>query len=234
MARDLALNIGREVTLARTNLALTVSAAALLAGVAPATQRRVEAGDPSVRVTTLCRVAAAVGLKVWARAYPTGTPSLRDTGQLTIAELLRDAADDGFRTIIEHGLGNGRSIDLVLLSPTEILAIEIERLLADLQAQYRAADAKRNDLAAAHGRPVRLVIAVEDTRHNRALAREHASLLRSMLPAGSREIMHALRTGRELGRDGLLWVRPAGDIRRARAATRGGAVGRAASSRAAE
>jgi hypothetical protein len=53
------------------------------------------------------------------------------------------------------------------------------------------------------------VIAVEDTRHNRAVVREHGSLIRSMLPAGSREIMHALRSGGELGRDGLLWVRPA-------------------------
>jgi hypothetical protein len=75
-------------------------------------------------------------------------------------------------------------------------------------AQYRAADAKRIELAAAHQRPVRLVLVVEDTHHNRAVAREHQAMIRSMLPAGSREIMQALRTGADLGRDGLLWVRP--------------------------
>jgi hypothetical protein len=209
MARELATTIGREVTLARTTLALTHTAAARVARVAPGTQRRVEAGDPTVAIDTMCRVAAALGLKVWGKAFPAATPSLRDTGQLAIADQLRAVAGAAFRTSIEHALGSGRAIDLVFFGTVEIVCIEIERLLADLQAQYRAADAKRADLAARHRRPVRLVIAVEDTRHNRAVVHEHGSIIRSMLPAGSREIMRALRGGGELGRDGLLWVRPA-------------------------
>jgi transcriptional regulator with XRE-family HTH domain len=208
MARELALGIGREVTLTRTNHALTIRAAARLAGVAPATQQRVEAGDPAVGIVTVCRVAAPLGLKVWGRAFPAKTPSLRDTGQLAIAEYLRVAASPGLRVVLERGLGNGRAIDAVLLGADEIIAVEVERLLADFQAQYRVADAKRIELAALHQRPVRLVIAVEETRHNRAMARDHASLIRSMLPAGSREIMRAVRTADLLGRDGLLWVRP--------------------------
>lgn len=96
------------------------------------------------------------------------------------------------------------------MSTDEIIAAEVERLLADLQAQYRAADAKRIELAALHQRPVRLVLAVADTRHNRAVVRDHAALIGSMLPAGSREIMRAIRTSEPLGRDGLLWVRPPG------------------------
>jgi hypothetical protein len=209
MARELATTIGREVTLARTNLALTNTAAARLARVAPATQRRVEAGDPTVAIATMCRVAAALGLKAWGKAFPAATPSLRDTGQLAIADHLRATAGAAFRTSVEHALGGARAIDVVLFGTVEIVCIEIERFLADLQAQYRAADAKRTDLAASHRRPVRLVIAVEDTRHNRAAVHDHDSLIRSMLPAGSREIKAALRSGGELGRDGLLWVRPA-------------------------
>lgn len=208
MAREAALGIGQEVALARTNQALTIRAAARLAGVAPATQQRVEAGDPAVGIVTVCRVAAPLGLKVWGKAFPASTPSLRDTGQLTIAEHLRTVASPALRVVLEHGLGNGRAIDAVLLGADEIIAAEIERLLADLQAQYRVADAKRVELAALHQRPVRLVLAVEDTRHNRTVAREHAGLIRSMLPAGSREIMRAIRAAAPLGRDGLLWVRP--------------------------
>jgi len=210
MARSFALDIGLEVTLARTNHALSIHRAARIAGVAPATQGRVEAGDPSVGIATLCRVAAAVGLKVWGKAFPTGTPSLRDTGQLSIAERLRSLANTAFRVVLELALGNGRSIDMVFFGSTEIIATEIERLIADLQAQYRSADAKRTELGASHQRPVRLVIAVEDTRRNRAVVSEHSALIRGMLPATSREIMHALRTNGELGRDGLLWIRPRG------------------------
>ena len=108
-ARGLALSIGREVMLARTNLALTRRHAAKLAGVSPSTQERVERGDPSVGIATACRVAAGVGLRVWAKAFPVRTPSLRDTGQLRIAEVLRRAAHVAFRVAIELPMSEGRS-----------------------------------------------------------------------------------------------------------------------------
>jgi len=208
MARDLSQTVGREVELARTNLALTRRAASRLAGVSATTQRRVEEGDPSVGLETMCRVASAVGLKVWAKAFPVRTPTLRDTGQLGIADYLRSMAHAAYRAAVELGLGNGRSIDIAFFGSLEILAMEIERLIADLQAQYRAASAKRDDLAVGHQRPVRLVMVLEDTRRNRAAVREHEALVRAMLPAGSREVLRALRSGEPLGRDGLLWVRP--------------------------
>lgn len=157
---------------------------------------------------TMCRVAGPLGLKVWGKGFPAVTPSLRDTGQLTIADQIRGLLHPAARCKLEHGLGNGRSIDMVVFGADEILAIEIERLLADLQAQYRSADAKRIELAEVHQRPVRLVLAVADTRRNRAAAAEHARLVRAMLPATPREILAVLRRGGALGRDGLLWVRP--------------------------
>lgn len=207
MAAELARNVGREVLLARANLALSRRAAARLAGVSPTTQRQVEEGKPSVRLDTLCTVGSAVGLKVWGKAFPVRSPSLRDAGQLKIADHLRSIAHPTYRVALEIALGNLRSIDMVFYGALEIIATEIERQLADLQAQYRAAATKRDELAALHQRPVRLVLAVEDTRHNRAALREHAALVATILPAGTREIVHALRTGRPLARDGLLWVR---------------------------
>lgn len=208
MAREMALSIGQEVTLGRLNLGLTLRGAAHRAGVAYETQRRVEASDPGASLLTVCRVAAPLGVKVWGKGFPAATPSLRDTGQLGIAELIRRQLPATTRCELEHGLGNGRAIDMVVSGADEILAIEIERLLADLQAQYRIADAKRLELAADHQRPVRLVMAVADTRRNRAAVAEHARLVRVMLPATSREILAALRRGEALGRDGVLWVRP--------------------------
>lgn len=210
MAREVALSIGQEVSLSRINLGLTVTSAARRAGVAPETQRRVEAGDPVESLMTVCRVAGPLGLKVWGKGFPAVTPSLRDTGQLIVAKHICTHLHPAARCQLEYGLGNGRAIDMVVFGADEILAIEIERLLADLQAQYRIADAKRIELAEAHQRPVRLVLAVADTRRNRAAAAEHARLVRAMLPATSREILAALRHGGGLGRDGLLWVRPSG------------------------
>ena len=79
--------------------------------------------------------------------------------------------------------------------------------MGDFQGQYRSVSLKRDWLARQHGRPVRLVIAVEDLRSNRAAIAPHMSLIGSILPAGSRRIMDAIRSGRPLGSDGLLWVR---------------------------
>ncbi|HEX5327061.1 MAG TPA: hypothetical protein VFW75_10375 [Acetobacteraceae bacterium] len=169
---------------------------------------RVERGDPSVGIAMSCRVARAVGLKLWARAFPASAPSLRDTGQLKIAEFLRNLASPSYRVVLELGLGNGRAADEVFFGPEEIIDTEIVRLFSDYQGQYRPASAKRDELAKAHQRPVRLVLAVEDTRRNRAAFARHEPIIRSALPSGSREILRALRTGQPLGRDGLLWVRP--------------------------
>lgn len=199
--------------LARTNLAITRRRAARLAGVSPSTQVRVELGDPSVTIAKACQVAAAVGLKAWAKAFPVRTPSLRDTGQLRVADMLRRSAHGSFRVAIELPIATGRSADAVLFGPDEIVHVEIERIVADLQAQYRSSAAKREELASAHQRPVRLVLVIEDTRRNRESIRPHIALARTMLPAGSREVMGALRSGRALGRDGLLWIRPRNDRR---------------------
>lgn len=207
MARNVAMTIGQEVALARMNHGLSVRAAARLAGVAPETQRRVEGGDPSVQLATGCAVASALGLKVWGRAYPVTTPTLRDTGQLWVAEWLRRQTSRAWSIQVEVSLGNLRAADVVFSGPTEIIDAEIERLLADFQAQFRAADEKRNLLSDMHQRPVRLVIAVEDTMRNRQVVKPHLDLMRSRLPAGSREVLAALRSGTPLGRDGLLWVR---------------------------
>lgn len=212
MARTMAAAIGHEVLLERTNLALPRRAAARLAGVSPQTQDRVEQGDPTIGLDTACRVAAAVGLKLWAKAYPVTSPSLRDTGQLRIAEWVREVAHPAYRVSFEVALADGRSADALVMSPTEIIHAEIERRLADWQGQSRRAIAKRDELATRHQRPVRLVMVVEDTERNRAAVREHAGVIGSMFPAGSREILRALRTGEPLGRDGILWVRPR-DIR---------------------
>ena len=172
------------------------------------TWERVELGLPTTTVRTLCAVTDAVGLDLVIRAYPGTGTSLRDRGQMAIAEYLAGVAHSAWRVSLEVTAGEfGQAIDQVLWGTDEILAVEIIRHMADYQAQYRSVSLKRDWLAAKHERPVRLVLAVEDLRSNRAVLMPHLVLVRSVLPAGSRQIMDALRSGRPLGCDGLAWVR---------------------------
>lgn len=159
-------------------------------------------------VETLCAVTEAVGLDLVLRAYEGQAPSLRDTGQLELAQQLWEEAHASWQPSMELAVGeHGQAIDLCFFGPSEILAVEIERLAIDWQAQPRRADVKRRSLASRHQRPVRLVMAVEDRRRNRAALAAHLGVVRVALPAGSREVLAALRRGRPLGRDGLLWIR---------------------------
>jgi transcriptional regulator with XRE-family HTH domain len=200
---------GQELRLARATLGLRLEAAARLAGVSHSTLRRIEAGDLGVGLITLTSVAHAVGLDVSLRLYPAAAPSLRDTGQLGLADQIRAMAHGSWRVAMELPLPGRRAADVVLFGPDEILHVEIERAAEDYQAQYRAADAKRAELQAAHARPVRLVLVILDTARNRARVRTDMGGVRATLPAGSRQVLRAMRSGAALGEDGLLWLRAA-------------------------
>ena len=207
-AAEQSAKIGSEVKLARVTLAMTGRQVADRAGVSSSTEARAELGDPNLTVGTMCAVAEAVGLDIVIRAYNGRAPSLRDTEQLAAANQLRSRAHSSWQPDVELLIGpHGESIDLAFFGPSEIWALEIERMATDFQAQYRRADRKREALAALHQRPVRLVLAIEDTRRNRAALEPHLAFIRSVMPAGTREVLGCLRTGQPLGRDGLIWIR---------------------------
>lgn len=170
-----------------------------------------ERGSPAASLTTLCTVTDAIGLDLVVHAYPGRGTSLRDRGQLTIAQYLAESAHPAWTMSLEVTAGDhGQAIDQVFWGSHEILAVEIIRHLGDYQGQYRSVSLKRDWLASQHGRPVRLVLAIEDLRLNRAAIAPHLGVVRSVLPAGSHQVTQALRTGRPLGSDGLMWVRRTG------------------------
>ena len=174
-----------------------------------ATVVNVEVGEPGVQIDTLCAVGEAVGLDIVLRAYPGRQPTLRDIGQLEYAEMLVAQSHDRWQPQIELAVGqHGEAVDVALFGPEEIQDYEIETIAADFQRQWRRADQKRLLLAAQHQRPVRLVLALRDSTTNRAALAPHMAVIRTSLPAGSREVLASLRTGMPLGRDGLLWFRP--------------------------
>jgi transcriptional regulator with XRE-family HTH domain len=197
-----------EVRMARADRGLTLKQVGRRAAVSPDTARRVENGDPGAELDTLCAVGAAVGLDVVLQAYPSNPPSLRDSGQLVLAQYLCSIAHPSWKPELEMRAGDhGEAIDLGFFGAREIIDVEIDRLILDWQKQHRRNNLKRDYLAARHQRPVRLVLAIEDTVRNRSALAPHLPFIRTVLPAGTREVRRALRTGEPLGRDGLIWIR---------------------------
>jgi hypothetical protein len=161
-----------------------------------------------VTFANLVAASDAVGLDLVCQTYPGRPPGLRDSGQLAIAQHLRDLAHASWHVTLEEPAGDhGEAVDLVFWGPMEIIAVEVERLLIDWQSQARRWSAKRAWLAARHARPVRLVIVVSDAPRNRAAVRPFSDLIGRTLSAGTRSVIQALRTGSALGGDGLCWVR---------------------------
>lgn len=207
-AREQCGRIGLEIKGARAVHGLSLQAAADRAGVAWSTALRLEGGDPNASVATLTALTEAVGLDLVLRAYPGRPPSLRDTGQLTLVRALLARIHASIKPTIELGIGTrGESVDVALFGAEEIVCVEVETRIVDFQEQYRRAIRKRDAVAAMHRRAVRLVLAVEDTRRNRTAMAPHLELVRTALPAGSREVLGALGGGGVVGRHGLLWIR---------------------------
>ena len=208
-ARRQAEAFGVDVAMARAGIGLSLRSASLRSGVSADAIRRVERGDPSVQLDTLCAIGEAVGLDVVLKGYRTAGPSLRDTRQLAIARLLGGLAHAGWKPQLEVPAGtHGEAVDVVFFGPSEILATEIDRLVLDFQDVHRRNVRKQQFLADHHQRPVRLVMVVQDSPRNRRAVEPHLELIRAVLPAGSREVIQSLRSGEPLGRDGLLWIRP--------------------------
>lgn len=203
------LRYGSELRTARVSSGITQQRLARRAGVSQALVSLIERGRrvPSLHVAN--RLATACGCQLWLRLYPAEGVTLRDSGQLGMATVIVQAAHRAYRCRIEVPVGiagDRRAHDLVMDIPSEVIAVELERGFADMQAQVRAAQLKRQALADRSELPVRLVIAAPDTPPIRRLLRDRAALLGSTFPVPSRAIWRAIRTGQPIGGDGILLV----------------------------
>jgi transcriptional regulator with XRE-family HTH domain len=208
-ARYLASTFGRELRIARMNAGLSQSEMASLARMTQQQASLVERGIGDASLQARCRLAAACGHELGWRLYPVATVRLRDSGQMALAQVITAAAHARWRARLEVpiAIGEARAADLLLTSPREVIHVEIERALVDFQAQLRSAQLKRDALAAREERPIRLVIAVPDTRATKARLAPFATLIGQTLPASSSDIWQAIRTGELLENDGILFVR---------------------------
>lgn len=204
------MRFARELVAARAVAGLTQREVAGRARVSQSLISLIETGRTMPTLARMHRLATATGHDLSIRLFPGGGVRLRDSGQLAVADQIRATTHASWRIRLEVPVGippDRRAADLVLEATDELVAIEVERALLDFQAQFRAAQLKRAALAERSGRSVRLVMALPDTRRNRAVTETHRSILETALPISSRSIWASLRSGRPVGGDGLLWVR---------------------------
>jgi transcriptional regulator with XRE-family HTH domain len=209
-AAELVRRVGRELRIARVTLGLSQVELARRVGIPQSSISEIERGALAANLARHSRLAAAVGMQLSVRLYPNGQIGLRDSGQLSIAQLLIAQAHAAWRPILEHPIGQApdlRAADLVLISSVEVIHVEIERNLGDFQAQLRGGTLKRNDLATRYAQPVRFVLVLPDTARLRRIVQAYAPAITAAMPRNSREVLTALRSGEPLGADGLLWVR---------------------------
>lgn len=207
-ARQLATMFGRELRIARTTAGLTQRQVGRMAGVTQQAVSLAESGVAEVTLATRCRMASACGTELGWRLFPTATVRLRDSGQLGIAQAIVAEAHPSWRPRFEVPVAAGdlRAADLIFASAEEVVHIEIERFLVDAQAQIRAAQLKRAAFAERDSRPVRLVLALPDSRSSRAQIASIRGILGAAFPTPSRRTWACLRGGIPLGADGLLLV----------------------------
>jgi transcriptional regulator with XRE-family HTH domain len=208
-ARYLAVAFGRELRIARVNVGLTQGEMAKLAGVSQQQASLVERGIGDTSLVIRARLAAACGHELGWRLYPMATVRLRDSGQLALAQVILAAAHPSWQARLEVPISSGdpRAADLLLIGPTEIIHIEIERALVDFQSQLRSAQIKRDALVAREEKPIRLVIAVPNRQATAVRLAPFAQLIRQTMPVTSRGIWRAIRSGQPLEGDGILFVR---------------------------
>jgi transcriptional regulator with XRE-family HTH domain len=198
LGKKLLRTFGEELRHARMALGLSQRAVAVAARTSQTKICRVEAGT----LTTLsfidaARVAAAVGLDLFVKAYPSQRRP-RDKAQLRpLNELLANVALPlTFR--MEAGLPSSagpypeqRAWDAMVEGDGEDTAFELESSLYDMQAQFRRIFLKQRD-----GHPDHLVVVVADTRHNRRVLAESEDLLRELPILSKADVIAALKAGR--------------------------------------
>ena len=200
MRRSL-LGLGEELRTARHVAGLTMESVGRAAGFSTGQVSRIERGlVRRVDCVGVARLAAAAGLELSLRAYPTGTP-IRDRGQVALLDRFRVRLSPVWSWHVEVRVmrGDPRAFDLVLRSADVTIAVEAETRLYDVQAQARRAMAKQAD-----GEIDRLVLLIADTKHNALVLRDARALLAGDFPLDTRAILRALREGRDPGANGIV------------------------------
>lgn len=209
--------LGRELRVARLMAGRRQRDVARSVGTSVARISRLERGlVRTVSHRQLTLVAAAVGLRLYVRAYPAARRVL-DQPQLLLLTELRRRCHPAWRWETEVPMpipGDLRAADVRASLPGCTIAIELWTRLADVQGQTRSALLKARDLGAD-----RSVVVVAATRANRQALRTAGPEALASFPLGTRDVLRALAQARDPGTNGLVLLPFAGTPSDARPVT---------------
>jgi|SRR5438105_2075551 len=207
----IAREFAEEFRVAASTSGLTQRQIAVRAHVDQSLVSRIQRGLVVPTLEMAERLSLAVGHRLSIKVLPGPGPRLRDTGQMQLAEAIQAQAHPKWKVLLEVPAApppDLRAADLVLTQAEHAIHIEIERWLRDFQAQLRRGQLKRLALGERLERPVRLVIAVADSRSCRSVIAQHSAIVHAALPMSPRQTWATIRSGEALANDGLLFVRP--------------------------
>ena len=194
--------LGRTIRGARFGVGLSIREAGALVGMSHATWWRIEHGLlRSVSVEQLCLVASAVGLDLSTKLYP-GQVLVRDAGHARLLGRLRATLPRGVGWLTEVPVApapDQRRWDAIASLMGGRAAVEAEMVLGDIQALDGRLGLKVRD-----GGVDRVVLLVNDTRHNRRVLAEFREALRPRFPLDGRAVLASLRRGELPPANGLV------------------------------
>lgn len=195
--------IGDELRQTRHRAGLSQRAIARALGCSAATISRVERGRVRcVTVAHLSRHAAVVGLALRADVLPIGVP-LRDAGQLKVINRLEPHVRSPFVWILEMPVAPNdlRAFDAAAIAPSCRIGFDVWSRVRDVQGQARLSQRKALDAGVD-----RLILVFGDTWTNRQAVRATGAALSRAFPLTSRQVLSALRAGRDPGANGIVFI----------------------------
>ena len=197
-------DIGRELRVARITAGQTQARVARSLGWSQSRVSRAERGRyPSATLTDHSRHAAAVGLRLWVKAYP-GVRRVLDAAQLALLGRFRARLHAIWSWELEVPVplpGDLRAGDCRTAIPGRSVLVEAITRFADAQAQTRSAQRKRRDL-----RCDRLILLIADTSANRRALAEAGPAFQAAFPVTPRAALRALTAGVDLGGDAIVML----------------------------
>ncbi len=199
---------GDALRAARLQIGLTLEQVASAIGMSKSTVLRWERNEGvGPRPAELARHAAAVGLDARIRLYKSVDGArLFDRPQVELLTKLRGRVHPSLRIDLEPPVistpgFDGRAFDLMIHIPPIRCGVEGFTRFHNSQSQLRDCFLKQRD-----ARVERLIVVVKGTRHNREAVKAAQELIAESFPLGTREVLAALRAGRDPGANGLIFL----------------------------
>jgi transcriptional regulator with XRE-family HTH domain len=201
LGRAVLQELGEQARLARVAAGLSQAEVGRSVRVSRSTVARIERGSGATSVLQLSKVLGVVGLDLWARAYPGGSPH-RDAAHARLLARLRALLPEGLDWQTEvplPGIGERRSWDARTTVQTWVVAIEAETRARDGQELQRRLKLKQRD-----GGVDRLMLLLADTRGNRLFLRSYGDALAADFPIDGRAALRTLAAGQDPGGNAII------------------------------